>query len=199
MTLPGAPLDPFEARPFIPAALVGAILDGNSEEGLALNGIKESTSRRCKSLRERFLAGFDRGEHNECWLWKKATHSRAGYGIIKHRRKSLAASRVAYYFAWGPIPKGESVLRRCDNPLCVNPEHLFAGSKKEQSRLASAKIRNRPKGEQNGMARTTRLDVIAMREAHKKGDSITKIARDFNLHHRTVSNIVNYRTWRDIK
>ena len=83
-----------------------------------------------------------------CWLWLAAC-DREGYGKIfdKQTQKTVGAHRHAWAVAHGPIPNGLCVLHRCDIPACVNPDHLFLGTRLDNARDRAAKGRNPvPKG-----------------------------------------------------
>ena len=85
---------------------------------------------------------------DNCWLWTAAIDSH-GYGkiIIGSRsdksRKYRIASRVSWELINGPIPFKKLVLHKCDNPLCVNPDHLFLGTSGDNNRDRHRKGRTR--------------------------------------------------------
>lgn len=66
-----------------------------------------------------------------CWLWYG--HKKNGYGSIGKGAKMYYAHRISYTIANGAIPNGLCICHRCDNPLCTNPQHLFAASQRSNS------------------------------------------------------------------
>lgn len=94
---------------------------------------------------ERFWARVEKTDG--CWRWTSTTSRgrRGNYGRMRLADSGIttAAHRVAYTIANGPIPEGMIVCHRCDNPVCVRPEHLFLGTQRDNVRDMIAKKRDR--------------------------------------------------------
>lgn len=92
-------------------------------------------------LIERFLAKFDKTE--SCWIWTGYTrkYRKQHYGQFRISGGMQLAHRVSFEIFKGPIPDGMFVCHSCDNPSCVNPEHLFIGSHKDNMKDMATKGR----------------------------------------------------------
>lgn len=86
--------------------------------------------------------------------------NRAGYGRLRIAGRWDLAHRVAYILRSGPIADGLCVLHRCDNPCCVNPKHLFVGTKTDNALDRDRKNRQ-AKGDRHGMRRKKLLREAA--------------------------------------
>jgi hypothetical protein len=97
-------------------------------------------SRPSKDLAEYIASHSQPDQNTGCSVW---THwkSAKGYGYLSIGARKLRAHRVAYELANGPIPKGLLILHSCDNPSCVNPAHLRAGTARENTQDCIARGR----------------------------------------------------------
>ena len=93
-----------------------------------------------------------------CWNW--TGHSCRGYGRIRVSGKIQKASRFSYQLHYGPIPEGVWVLHKCDNKLCVNPEHLELGDAKKNTQDAVNRGCIKPmRGEKHPLSKLTQKQV----------------------------------------
>lgn len=125
---------------------------------------------------------------SKCWEWIAGRQTQ-GYGNFE-LNGSCRAHRIAWELTYGGIPDGLWVLHKCDNPSCVNPEHLFLGTRQDNIDDMYAKGREANlRGEKNGRCKLTDSQVIEIKElyvstktsqrklAKKYGMSKTQIAR----------------------
>ena len=82
------------------------------------------------------------GKTEDCWLWT-ANKFKGGYGQYQFLGKPNGAHRISWIIHYGEIPKGMHVLHRCDNPPCVNPNHLFLGTHTDNMKDKAEKGRSR--------------------------------------------------------
>lgn len=128
-----------------------------------------------------------------CLEWVAGKNA-SGYGTFTAGGVTYPAHRVAWSLAHGD-PGGQCVLHRCDNRICVNPAHLFLGTRFDNNKDAASKCRI-PYGEAHKDARLTEADVVAMRVEYHEGASQAVIAQKYGIATSNVSSIVRGLKWR---
>lgn len=120
---------------------------------------------------------------NGCWIWQGAIKSN-GYGNVIVEGRTVLAHRRAWEQRHGPVPAGLCVLHHCDVRACVNPEHLFLGTKRDNTHDMMRKGRHRmPR-------KLTPEQRQAIRVAHAAGFAQGVLAVKYGVSQGTVSNIV---------
>lgn len=121
---------------------------------------------------------------DECWAWIGAAKGN-GYGHTTYRGRNMPAHRKSFLIFKGDIPDGFDVCHRCDNRWCVNPAHLFLGTRSEN--MADAMRKGRTAG--GHRKRLTERQVQEVRRRLNCGEQSSQIAEALNIHHGTVSQI----------
>lgn len=133
-----------------------------------------------------------------CWLWLGHIEQ-GGYGKARFRRRAYRAHRLSWEAFHGPIQDGLFVCHRCDNPACVNPDHLWLGTHEENMQDMRDKGRapfgTDQRGESNPFCRLTEEIVRKVRAA---SGTCPEIAIRFGLNKWTVHDVRARRTWRHI-
>ncbi len=150
----------------------------------------------------RFWSNVSVGRDNECWPWRQGVSTTGGYGRFKipHTRQDVRAHRIAWeLFNNEPLGK-RFACHLCDNPVCCNPHHLYAGDVASNSHEASVRGLYRPKdqeGSANGNAKLSDEDVARIRHRIKSGETNTAIAKDFPVSHSMISKIRTGKFWQN--
>lgn len=132
-----------------------------------------------------------------CWEWQ-GTLGHKGYGVLKYKGKMVYAHRLSYELHKGPLPDGMCACHHCDNPRCVNPDHLFAGTKAENCNDRHRKGRT-PSGERTARAVLTAEKALEIRSLSDRGVDRSEIARQYGVTKSAVVHIIHRRSWKNIE
>ena len=152
-------------------------------------------------MKEFFLSRVSPEPNSGCWLWTGA--QRKGYGYMKVNGKNKQATHVAWELFVGPIPKrddyfGTCVLHKCDNPPCVNPDHLCLGSHQDNMRDRSQKGHDfggaTQVGAGNFNAKLSEKDVLEIKKLLVKHTQ-AHVAREYGISSAHIHRIKTGKRW----
>lgn len=158
---------------------------------------RETKAIKVEEIKNRFWSNTTIKADNECWNWagKKLN---SGYGQISFRNqhvKARTAHTLSYILNIGAIPKGMDVCHTCDNRVCVNPKHLYLGSRRDNLNDAIKKGRMLI-GEKNGSHKLTIDNVKQIKRELEGGQkTIYRIAKDYGVNFNTIKNIAKGKNW----
>ena len=162
-------------------------------------------------IQKRFWTKVQKSGENDCWIWKAAT-DKDGYGKFKIKTTTTRANRVAYELAKGPIEDSLIILHSCDNPPCVNPNHLSIGTKADNHQDMVNKGRKKyffgdengarkhperlRRGEDHAMAKLNWEQVEHIRESVRlKRFTQRQLAEKYKISPATVCLIIKNKIW----
>lgn len=155
----------------------------------------------------------DKKTADECWPWKFGKNPDI-YGLMRIGKNKMVAHRVSFIIHNGAVPDSLLVLHKCDNPPCVNPNHLFAGTHQENmddmvKKGRSAKgLKNgqhtKPEktvvGSAHGKSKLTESDVREIRSLYAAGGiKQSELASRFGITPQNISDIVIFATWKHVQ
>ena len=146
-----------------------------------------------RSLWDRFYDKVMPEPNTGCWLWIGAVKE-LNYGVIGLGRRdegTAKAHRVSWELHKGPIPQGMCILHRCDQPMCVNPNHLFCGTLSDNMQDCVRKGRNYLPDNRGEKASWSKLSEEAVKDIRQRAFSGIEYARKYN-----VSKSAIYEIWR---
>lgn len=140
--------------------------------------------------KERFFRKFEKS-NNGCWEWISGIGNH-GYGIFCYKHHPSLAHRISYQIRFGEIPKFMCVCHKCDNRICVNPDHLFLGTYKDNTQDMIRKGRQvLSSGNKSTKKMLWLIRNEQIKELRKQGFFYKEIRKIFNISEATAYRIAN--------
>jgi hypothetical protein len=164
--------------------------------------------RTLKPVADRFWAKVDKNgpipahcpELGACWVWTggcKTVRGLVAYGELNVAGAPESSHRISYRLRHGAIPKGKHILHHCDNKLCVNPLHLYAGTESDNGRDKYTRGQWTPpdnRGEKHPLAKLTQVEVDRIRKLHGELNA-DQVAVRFKVSRYAIEDVWYGRSW----
>jgi hypothetical protein len=147
-----------------------------------------------ESLKEKFESLVSQEPMTGCWLWMGMTTFQ-GYGQMLSVNKRVGAHRISWTLYRGQIPSGMLVCHHCDTRLCVNPIHLFLGSRADNIHDAKKKGRT-SSGEKRYNAKLTNEKVRQIRQDER---TLAEIAAAYGVASSLISRVKTRDIWKNVE
>ena len=143
--------------------------------------------------RERIEQNVVRIPESGCWIWNGAVGCR-GYGKLRSNYTQHSAHKVSYELFRGPVEAGKYVCHHCDVRACVNPEHLFLGSPKDNQQDMAKKMRH-AYGDKNGNSKLSEQQAKSILSLKDSGNTKTSVGEKFGVSRVAVAKIWSGELW----
>jgi len=149
------------------------------------------------TIEERIAAKVKPPNDNGCIEWNGCVGS-GGYGQIEYNGKPCYAHRIVWELHNGPIPLGMCVLHRCDNPPCVNVDHLFLGTQNDNMKDKARKGRSScRKGSNNHNSKLTEDQIMMIRNSWPE-KSMKYLAAEYGISISEICRIIHRVIWKHV-
>lgn len=154
------------------------------------------------SMKEHFESKFIKKSDSECWLWNGAK-DKNGYGDFNlhlnnqiKKYKKVKSHRYSYELYKGKFEDSFLVCHSCDNPSCINPNHLFLGTPADNAADMVNKNRSMT-GERNNRSKLKCYQVLEIREKLANKYNQTKLAKEYGVSRFVIKSIKNFKIWKN--
>lgn len=146
------------------------------------------TEEQIAAMKLAFEKRVERGA--DCWLWTGYIRPN-GYGSLKLGKRNFQAHQLSVILDGRAIPPGMDVCHHCDNRRCVNPAHLYVGTRSQNMADCITRGRhNKPAGEKHPRCKLSDAEVARIRQRAAAGEGLNALGREYRVHGATISRLV---------
>lgn len=134
-----------------------------------------------------------------CWLWA-GRHDSNGYGRGHFANRTIQLAHRYAYLLYKEDPQKKHVLHKCDNPACVNPEHLYLGDQKQNNIDRDSRGRQKTaRGCNHKLSKLSEGEVLCIRSLHDTGKFPSRLlAKMYSCSQKAIMNIINYKSYKNV-